>query len=77
MVRSKGSVLHRCTFQTPPPNIQHLDVVSTCLTKQQIASVVNFVANSFARDHRGTVMQISQGLYGNSQFYAGRETIPC
>ncbi|MBE9153789.1 TIGR02117 family protein [Cyanobium sp. LEGE 06113] len=72
LFRSKGSVLHVVAIpDSPAKAFNHLDVVSTCLTKQEMASVVEFVANSFVRGHRGSVLPINQGLYGNSRFFAG------
>jgi uncharacterized protein (TIGR02117 family) len=73
IVRSTGSVLHIAAVPGSPTRyFQPMEVVNTCLTKEQVESLVTYVSNSFARDHRGNVMQLGQGLYGNSQFYAGQ-----
>jgi uncharacterized protein (TIGR02117 family) len=42
-----------------------------CLSDGEFSSLLKFVANSFYRDENGAVMELKNGLYGDSQFYKG------
>ncbi|WP_255105253.1 MULTISPECIES: TIGR02117 family protein [unclassified Synechococcus] len=69
---SKGAVMHMVAIPGSPSEfLGASEVVSTCLTDQQVTSLIAFVANSFARDHQGRIVRLNRGLYGNSQFYEG------
>lgn len=73
LFRSKGSVVHVVAIpHSPAREFNRLEVISTCLTKQEMSSVSEFLANSFSHSHRGPLVRLKQGLYGNSQFYAGK-----
>lgn len=73
LFRSKGSVVHVVAIpRSPAREFNRLEVISTCLTKQEMSSVSEFVANSFSRGYRESLVRLKQGLYGNSQFYAGK-----
>lgn len=70
--RSEGAVMHIVAIPDSPNRFFGAsEVVSTCLTDQQVSSLAAFVANSFSRDHQGGILRLKPGLYGNSQFFQG------
>jgi uncharacterized protein (TIGR02117 family) len=42
-----------------------------CLNDREITSLVAFISNSFSKNKLANVAPLSQGIYGNSQFYKG------
>lgn len=69
---SEGAVIHMVAIPGSPSKFfRASEVVSTCLTDQQVTSLIAFVANSFARDNKGRIVRLKRGLYGKSQFYEG------
>lgn len=47
------------------------EVEGVCLGESGFSSLLTFVVNSFARDERGEIVALKNGIYGDSQFYAG------
>ncbi|MBK7003603.1 MAG: TIGR02117 family protein [Rhodoferax sp.] len=70
---SEGTVMHVVAV---PYSVRtyfgNSEVVDSCLTDGQIASLATFVANSFTRDLQGRLVRLQPGIYGNSQFYGGQ-----
>ena len=42
-----------------------------CLNDKEITSLVAFISNSFSKSRLGEVEPLSEGIYGDSQFYKG------
>ncbi|WPD24493.1 MAG: TIGR02117 family protein [Candidatus Electrothrix scaldis] len=42
-----------------------------CLSDNELASLVQFISDSFARDSKGNIELEKNGIYGDSQFYSG------
>lgn len=69
---SEGAVMHIVAVPDSPSRyFGKSEVVSTCLTDEQVSSLSAFVVNSFARDPQGRIVRLKRGIYGNSQFYEG------
>jgi uncharacterized protein (TIGR02117 family) len=47
------------------------DIEILCLSNSEYFSLLDFIAQSFARNEAGDVLSQKQGIYGNSQFYTG------
>jgi len=50
------------------PNSQ---VIKLCLSSVELSSLINFISNSFHKNDNNEILQLSAGIYGNSQFYKG------
>ncbi|MCT0230899.1 TIGR02117 family protein [Synechococcus sp. CS-1324] len=71
--RSEGAVMHVVAIPASPKTFfDSNEVISTCLTDQQVSALAAFVANSFARDQQGGIVRLMPGLYGNSRFFQGK-----
>ena len=72
MFWSEGAIIHVVAVPYAPAKyFSQSEVLDTCLTAQETASLGTFVANSFAHDSAGHVAPLANGIYGNSQFYDG------
>ena len=72
MFWSEGAIMH--VVAVPDSPIKYFgqsEIVGTCLTNEQISSLSTFISKSFARDPQGHTVRLTQGLYGDSQFYDG------
>lgn len=72
MFWSEGAIMH--VVAVPDSPIRYFaqsEVVQTCLSNQQIASLSKFISASFAYDDQGYPVRLSRGIYGDSQFYEG------
>lgn len=47
------------------------EVKKLYLSNSEFSSLITFIANSFYKDKRGNVLELKNGIYGNSQFYKG------
>ena len=47
------------------------DVETLCFTEKQYALLISFIEHSFLKDDNGNILELKNGLYGNSQFYKG------
>lgn len=47
------------------------EIKGLCLGDGELASLINFIDNSFFRDKPGKVVKLKNGIYGDSQFYKG------
>jgi len=47
------------------------DIEKLCLSDSEFVSLAEFIINSFYRDNKGRVVELKNGLYGDSQFYKG------
>lgn len=72
MFWSSGSVLHVVAV---PENVSgyfsESEVKPLCLGDDNLATLLDFIEGSFARDAQGHLITLQNGLYGNSQFYEG------
>jgi len=72
MFWSAGSVIH--AVAVPADVIKFFpnsDVQKLCLSEAKIASLTEFIANSFAKNSQGEIVEQKNGIYGDSQFYDG------
>lgn len=69
---SEGAVIHVVAVPDSPLHyFAGEDIIDTCLTNNELATLKTFLANSFQRDTAGHAIALSEGIYGNSQFYDG------
>lgn len=47
------------------------EVEKLCLSDSELSSLISFISNSFYKNNDGEVLEIKNGLYGDSQFYKG------
>ena len=47
------------------------EIIPINLNQKEYENLIQFISNSFQRDHKGNVTALKNGIYGNSQFYAG------
>ncbi len=73
MFWSSGSVIHAVAVPGRPDQyFRNSQVRTLCLDGAGHASLLAFVVSSFDRGATGEVVELKNGLYGDSQFYAGR-----
>ena len=73
MFWSQGAVIHIVAVPDSPKDyFSKSEVIDTCLTDKEAASIRSYIANSFAHDANGRVTRRAQGIYGDSQFYDGK-----
>jgi uncharacterized protein (TIGR02117 family) len=72
MFHSTGSVIHvvavpeQIKTHYPTNKLEKL-----CLSHEEYTHFIDFIANSFAKDTTGTLIPLTKGIDGNSQFYEG------
>jgi uncharacterized protein (TIGR02117 family) len=72
MFWSEGAVMHVVAVpRSPSDYFPGEEIITTCLTDQELASLQSFLADSFARDQAGRIRSLKSGIYGVSQFYEG------
>lgn len=72
MFWSSGAVLHAVAIaDTPGRSFPNSEIAPLCLSAEQVESVARFLSDSFARDPSGSVLPLTKGIYGDSQFYDG------
>lgn len=72
MFWSEGAVMH--VVAVPDSPLEYFageELIDTCLTDDELASLNTFISNSFERDAAGSVISLKPGIYGKSQFYDG------
>lgn len=66
------SVMHTVSV---PANVQEYfpnsEIISICMNDHELTSLLEFIADSFARDPSHDIIPLKNGLYGDSQFYKG------
>ena len=68
-----NSVVHIVAVPNPPTSyFANSDISLLCATGKQAHALATFIENSFSRDPSGRIIQLQQGIYGDSQFFAGR-----
>jgi uncharacterized protein (TIGR02117 family) len=72
MFWSSGSVIHAVAV---PGDVlkffQNSEVRQLCLSDAGVSSLIDFIANSFSKNPQGEIVELKNGIYGDSQFYAG------
>lgn len=69
---SEGAVIHVVAVpESPLSYFAGEEIIDTCLTNKELATLKMFLANSFQRDAAGHAISLNEGIYGNSQFYGG------
>lgn len=70
MFWSSGVVLHIVALnEIPTQYFAGEPLETTCLSAQELASLMQFLAASFARAPDGSLITLRNGIYGDSQFY--------
>lgn len=70
-----SSVLHLAEFDSRPEAFfPNQEIIMIELSVKGFEKMMGFIAKSFARDPAGQVIVLGPGLYGNSRFYASKET---
>ncbi len=44
-------------------------VIKLCLSAAEYSSLISYISNSFLKDENGEILQLQDGIYGDSQFY--------
>lgn len=71
-LRSSGTVLHLVSLADDPrAYFGNSELLAVCLASGELASLLQFVAASFARDRSGAPQPLGPGIYGDSEFYRG------
>lgn len=66
------SVIHAVSVPYNPYEFfSHSEVEILCLTDNEFSSLIGFIVNSFYKDTKGEVLELRNGVYGDSQFYKG------
>lgn len=66
------SVIHAVAVpERPDVYFSNSEVVKICLSDSELSSLIMFLSNSFYKNNDGEVLELKNGLYGNSQFYTG------
>ena len=47
------------------------EVEVLCMNDSELSSLISFIDGSFYRDHNGNIVELKNGIYGDSQFYKG------
>lgn len=69
---SQGAVMHVAALPVLPTQyFPGSEVIATCLEGGEVASLLDYLSASFARDTAGSLIPLQAGLYGDSQFYGG------
>ena len=64
------SVMHVVALQEKPEvYFPESKVEVLCLDKNQYALLISFIEQSFYKESNGNVVELKNGIYGNSQFY--------
>lgn len=72
MFWSSGAVLHVVAVpDSPYLSFPYSEVMATCVSSAELASLLTFLANSFEQDEDGRILPLTAGIYGEAQFYAG------
>ena len=59
---------------SPAVYFANSDITLLCATDAQARALAAFIADSFARDPSGQIIERQRGIYGDSQFFAGKGT---
>jgi len=69
---SSGSIVHAVAV---PSNVKaffpNSVIEKLCLTDSEYASLLDFISRSFNKNHQAELVELKNGLYGDSQFYEG------
>ena len=66
------SVIHAVSVpRNPYEFFPDSEVERLCLTDNELSSLIGFIVNSFYKDSKGEVLELGNGIYGDSQFYKG------
>lgn len=66
------SVIHAVAVpERPDKYFSNSEVEKICLSDSELSSLMIFLSNSFYKNNDGEVLELKNGLYGNSQFYKG------
>ena len=64
------SVMHVVAVpQNPDIYFPKSKIEVLCLDNEQYALLISFIEQSFYKDNDGSVIELKNGIYGNSQFY--------
>ena len=69
---SSGSIIHAVAV---PNNVDaffsNSKVGKLCLSDSEYVSLLDFISSSFNKNQQGEIIELQNGLYGDSQFYEG------
>lgn len=72
MFWSSGSVVNVVSVpRSPEISFPESQTLTVCLTPTQIGHLEQFIVSSLAHDPAGRVVDLGEGIYGDSQFYDG------
>jgi len=67
------SVVHVVSVPASPlESFPQSEVRKLCLSQNQVESLGKFISGSFQRAQSGSIVSLKNGIYGDSQFYAGK-----
>ena len=66
------SVIHAVAVPVKADKFFANSIVETlCLSGREYSSLLRFISESFYKDEYGRILELEDGIYGNSQFYKG------
>lgn len=66
------SVVHTVSVPVKPSEFfPNSEIIKLCLSENAYAGLVRFIKNSFKQNNDKTLVSLSKGIYGNSQFFKG------
>lgn len=72
MFWSAGSVIHAVAVPREVADFfSGSEVKILCLSDAAAASLINFIADSFSKNSHDEIIELKNGIYGDSQFYEG------
>lgn len=75
MFWSSGSVVHVVAIpEAPADYLPDSEMIPLLLSDSEYSDLRKYIASSFSYDTRGNVIELQQGIYGDSQFYEGNGT---
>lgn len=70
LFRSPGTVMHVAAVPvSPKDSFPGSEVVSFCVSRTELESMIQFLSTSFSRNREGRLVPLSKGIYGDSQFF--------
>jgi len=66
------SVIHAVAVPVKAHNyFPNSEVIKLCLSSAEYSSLISFISSSFQKNESGEILQLGNGIYGDSQFYKG------
>ena len=72
MFWATGAIVHIVAVPNSPyESFLHSEILDTCVSEAELASLMMFISNSLFHDESGQIVSLAPGIYGDAQFYEG------